>query len=74
MSLDRRTLIPPPTNETHYVVYLEWPEGPGGGIRYDNLTEAIEAARELKKKWGNHCCEARLLKRSKKFINFKEKP
>lgn len=74
MTLDRRTLIAAAKNETVYIVYLEWPEGAGGGTCYDNQAEAVDAAQKLAEKWRNHCCEVRLLKRSKKFINFKEKP
>lgn len=74
MSFDRRTIITAPKDETCYLVYLEWPEGPGGAERFEKLQEAIEAARELDRKWSSRICEVRLLKRSKKFINFKEKP
>jgi hypothetical protein len=66
-------MIPKPKDETRYLVYLDWPEGPGGASSHDRLAEAIEEARKLSDKWANRCCEVRLLKRSKKFINFKEK-
>lgn len=68
--MNRRTMIAAPKNETCYYVYLEWPEGPGGATRYEHLSEAVEAARRLKEKYGNHDCDARLLKRTKKFISF----
>lgn len=57
-------------NETYYLVYAEWPEGPGGKYRLERLKDAIEEARMTAKKWSGQGCEVKLLKVTKKFIDF----
>lgn len=57
-------------SETYYLVYLDWPEGKGGAIRYENSAEAIEAAKKLEQKWANHKCRTVCLKITKKELDF----